>query len=82
MQTTLAALLTAVIGRDTPTQRSERVERLKRDIAEHQYDVDAGMVADAILRKLMLVRRGLAALSATSEADRIPADQPASRRAS
>jgi hypothetical protein len=82
MQTTLAALLAPVVRRDTPTQRSERVERLKRDIAEHQYDVDAGMVADAILRKLTLVRRGLAALSATPEADRIPADQPASRRAS
>jgi Anti-sigma-28 factor, FlgM len=82
MQTTLAALLTAVIGRDTPTQRSERVERLKRDIAEHQYDVDAGVVADAILEKLALVRRGLVALSATPAADRIPVDQPATRRAS
>lgn len=82
MQITLAALLAPVVRRDTPTQRSERLERLKRDIAEHQYDVDAGVVADAILEKLALVRRGLAALSATPAADRIPVDQPATRRAS
>ena len=80
MQTTLAALLAPVVRRDTPAQRSERLEQLKRDIARHQYDVDAGEVADAIVRKLALVRRGLEALSASSEADRTPADQPAPRR--
>ena len=67
---------------DTLTQRSERLGQLKRDIAAWEYDVDATQVADAIVRKLRLVRRGLEALSANSEADRIRADQLAPRRAS
>ena len=61
--------------------QSVRFEQLKREVALHQYDVDAAEVADAILRKLRLVRRGREAL-ANSEADRTPADQPAPRRAS
>jgi hypothetical protein len=62
------------------TLESERLEQLKREIAASEYDVDATQVADAIVRKLRLVRRGLEALSASSEADRIPADQLAHRR--
>jgi hypothetical protein len=62
-------------------QRSERLQQLKRDIAAREYDVDATQVADAIVRKLRLVRRGLEALSANSEADRIRADRLAHRRA-
>lgn len=79
MQTTLAALLAPVVRRDTPTRKSERLEHLKREIAQRQYTVDAEVVADAIVRKLALVRRGLEALSADSEADRNRADQPAPR---
>jgi hypothetical protein len=65
---------------ETLTQRSERLEQLKRDIAAGQYDVNATQVADAIVLKLRLVKRGLEALSATPEADRIRADQLAHRR--
>jgi hypothetical protein len=75
-------LLKARLRTETQTQRSERLEQLKRDIAAREYDVDATEVADAIVRKLRLVRRGLEALSAKSEADRIRADQLAHRRAS
>jgi hypothetical protein len=75
-------LLEALFRTETQTQRSERLEQLKRDIAAREYDVDATQVADAIVRKLRLVRRGLEALSANSEADRIRADQLAHRRAS
>ena len=67
--------------RDTPTQEGVRLEQLKREVALHQYEVDAAEVADAIVRKLRLVRRGREAL-ANSEAGRSPADQPARRRAS
>ena len=67
--------------RHTPAQENERLEQLKREVALHQYEVDAAEVADAIVRKLRLVRRGREAL-ANSEADRTPADQPARRRAS
>ena len=35
-----------------------KVNDLKRDIAINRYEVDAGAVADAIVRKLDLVRRG------------------------
>jgi hypothetical protein len=66
---------------ETLTQKSERLEQLKRDIAADEYDVNATDVADAIVLKLRLVRRGLEALSANSEADRIQADQLAHRRA-
>ena len=74
--------LSSRFGTETLTQRSERLEQLKRDIAARQYDVDATQVADAIVLKLRLVRRGLEALSANSEADRIRADQLAHRRVS
>ena len=75
-------LLMARLRTETQTQRSERLEQLRRDIAAREYDVDATEVADAIVRKLRLVRRGLEALSANPEADRIRADQLAHRRAS
>ncbi len=48
------------------------MNELKRDIALNRYDVDADAVADAILSKLRLVRRGRLAL-AGGEAGRIPA---------
>jgi hypothetical protein len=67
---------------ETQTLSGERLEQLKRDIAAQDYDVDATQVADAIVRKLRLVRRGLEALADSSESDRIPADQLAHRRAS
>jgi hypothetical protein len=77
MQTTLKARLRT----ETLTQRSERLEQLKRDIAAGEYDVNATQVADAIVLKLRLVKRGLEALSTSPEADRIRADQLAHRRA-
>jgi hypothetical protein len=49
----------------------ERVDELKRDIALKQYDVDAGVVADAIVSKLRLVKRGRRALD-LPVADRSP----------
>jgi hypothetical protein len=72
--------LEALVGTETP--RSERVEQLKRDIAARDYAVDADQVADAIVRKLRLVRRGLEALSVQPEADRSPEDQMSDHRAS
>ncbi len=53
-----------------PTEITGRLKELKQDIALNRYDVDSGAVADAILSKLRLVRRGRLALAA--EADRIP----------
>lgn len=47
-----------------------RLKELKRDIALHRYEVDASVVAEAILSKLRLVRQGRLALGVT-EADRI-----------
>lgn len=55
------------------------MEQLKREIALNQYDVDAGLVADAILSKLRLVKRARLALS---EADRNRSLQAGPRRAS
>jgi hypothetical protein len=45
------------------------LQTLKREIALNQYEIDACAVADAILSKLLLVKRGHLAL-ATPEADR------------
>ena len=44
------------------TQLKRDIELLKRDIELDRYDPDAGAVADAILTKLKLVRRGRLAL--------------------
>ena len=54
----------------TEKQSEERLRTLKRDIALNQYEVDAGAVADAIVSKLRLVRRGQMALGCG--ADRSP----------
>lgn len=53
----------------------QRVKELKRDIAANRYVVDSSAVAEAILSKRRLVRRGLASLDLNlgpelSEADR------------
>ena len=40
-----------------------RLNQLKRDIALDRYDPDPTAVADAILTKLLLVRRGRLALA-------------------
>ena len=46
-----------------PTETRGRLKELKREIALNRYDVDARAVADAILRKLRLVKRGRMALA-------------------
>lgn len=43
-------------------ESGEGLKHLKREIALNQYDIDSEAVADAILRKLALVRRGRVAL--------------------
>lgn len=53
----------------------ERLNELKRDIAIHAYEVDASEIAEAILRKLRLVRSARLAL-AGAEADRTPQPDP------
>ena len=58
---------------------SERVDELKREIALKRYDVDAGVVADALDAKMRLVREGRRAL-ATTEADQIQTVAEALRR--
>jgi hypothetical protein len=47
-----------------------RLEQLKRDIALARYEVDAASIAEAIVTKLELLRRGRAAIRG-GEADRI-----------
>jgi hypothetical protein len=74
----LAAGVTDLEGDAASTQR-ERVGELKREIALKRYDVDAGAVADAIVSKLMLVRRGRRALEGA--ADRTPTGGEPARRA-
>ena len=46
-----------------PTETRGRLKELKREIALNRYDVDARVVADAILSKLRLVKRGRMALT-------------------
>lgn len=50
---------------------TERVDNLKREIALTHYEVDAAAVAEAIVAKLQLVRRGRLALTGT-DAGQIP----------
>ena len=70
---------------DAASTTRERVGELKREIALKRYDVDAGAVADAIVSKLRLVRRGRRALEdaagpSLDAADRSPmADEPLRR---
>jgi hypothetical protein len=45
------------------TGRTGRVKELKRDIELRRYDVDSGAVAEAIIRKLRLVKQGRLALA-------------------
>lgn len=59
---------------------TERLKRLKHQIALRQYDVDPALVAEAIVRKLVLVRRGREALAASPEAGRTHAERPPYRR--
>lgn len=54
-----------------PTETRGRLKELKREIALNQYDVDSRLVADAILSKLRLVKRGRMALTGY-EGGRIP----------
>ncbi len=42
---------------------TERVGELKREIALKRYDVDASVVADAIVAKMRLVKQGRRALA-------------------
>lgn len=51
-------------------ERGEGLTKLKRDLAHNRYDIDSDAVADAILRKLELIRHGRSAL-AEREAGRI-----------
>jgi hypothetical protein len=66
-------------------RRAERLKDLRREIASDRYEVDAEAVADAIVSKLLLVRRGRGELTAapalTAEpGGRIPAARRAARR--
>lgn len=54
-----------------PSSDAERLNELKREIAIDAYEVDASEIADAILRKLRLVKSVRLALAGI-EADRIP----------
>ena len=56
---------------ERPPSDAERLNELKREIAINSYDVDASEIAEAILRKLRLVRSARLAL-AGAEADRSP----------
>ena len=55
---------------ERPSSDAERLNELKRKIAIHSYDVDASEIAEAILRKLLLVRSARLVLAGI-EADRI-----------
>ena len=50
-----------------------RVNELKREVENNRYDVDAPAVADAILRKIRLLKQSQAGASANG-AGRIPPD--------
>ncbi len=56
---------------ERPSSDPERLNELKREIAIHAYEVEASAIAEAILRKLRLVRYARLALNG-SEADRTP----------
>ena len=56
---------------ERPSSDAERLNELKREIAIDAYEVEASEIAEAILRKLRLVRYARLAL-AGSEADRSP----------
>jgi len=56
---------------ERPLSDAERLNELKREIAIDGYEVEASEIAEAILRKLRLVRYARLALTG-SEADRSP----------
>lgn len=58
---------------------AERLIELKREIAIDAYEVDAGAIAEAILRRLALVKSARLALAGTA-VDRIPRPQPENPR--
>ena len=45
------------ITEGSTTETRERLHELKRDIEDNRYDVDAPAVADAILRKIRLLKQ-------------------------
>lgn len=56
----------------------ERVKDLKREIADNSYEVDADAVAEAILAKLLIVKRCRDAIAV--EADQTPKSSGPTRR--
>jgi hypothetical protein len=42
--------------RGQPTGEQDRLNELKREIALREYEVDAGEIAEAIVRKLRLIK--------------------------
>lgn len=60
------------------TKGGERVKDLKREIADNSYEVDADAVAEAILAKLLIVKRCRDAIAV--EADQTPKSSAPIRR--
>ena len=54
----------------------EGLDKLKRDIAINQYDVDASAVADAILKKIALIKRGRRALAESAAESAVDRSRP------
>ena len=50
----------------SPGSRSERLKKLKRDIAQNRYEVGAEEIAEAILRKAELLKRARGALDGSA----------------
>jgi hypothetical protein len=59
------------ITEGSTTETRERLHELKREIEDNRYDVDAPAVADAILRKIRLLKQDRGMLPANG-AGRIP----------
>jgi anti-sigma28 factor (negative regulator of flagellin synthesis) len=55
-------------GKTTMDARKEHVEHLRAQISEDMYEVDADAVADAIVRRLLTLRRAPAALASDDDA--------------
>lgn len=66
---TLMALLLSPQEPTTPSE-DPAMTKLKSQLADGSYDVDSGLVADAILRKLQMIRSARRQLS--SAPDRTP----------
>ncbi len=52
------------------------MKTLKQDIALNQYEIDAAAVADAMIAKLRLVRRGHLALATEAGRSQAPPRRP------